>query len=546
MKLLEPIIAPLRRMLRSPLGELNRWQRGVRYTIGLFRFGAAQLEEDRASQMAAALTYRTIFSLVPLFVLSLLVFNAFGGFASVGGNLRETIYDYLGLTAITLTEATADPAPGSSPGSDPGRDDTGGERASELGPIYGPEPEPAPPPPETPATDDNGEPLPPDAQPTGEDPADLDADQFQPAGDAEPDPETKARIDQLLTGLQEQVAEVSFAGIGFVGLGVLIWAALSLVVSLEQCFNRIYRAPQGRPWHLRIMIYWGVITLGPVLLALSFYMTSQLIGTAESISGVGWLVGLLTPFASLAATWLLLLLIYTLMPNVKVHLRSALIGALTAAVLWELSKWGFRFYVERAVGYSALYGSLGLVPLFLIWIYVTWLVILFGLEVSYIAQTVDDFRFLRARSGPDDTASAVAAPAAIVTVAAALGRAFDRGESLAPGGIASATGLPPRAVEQFTAALCRAKLVHQLEGDDDGAGDLSLARPAERIRVAELIEVGQGIAPLDDLATEAGTSALYARLRHAERDAAQRQTLRDLLGASPRSSAEDPEAGHPT
>ncbi|MEL7087343.1 MAG: hypothetical protein AAGL98_02695, partial [Planctomycetota bacterium] len=100
-QLVTHLINAARRLLTQPLSELNRWQLTARYAVGIARYGAHELKEDRASQMAAALTYRTIFSLVPLFVLSLLVFNAFGGFASVGGELQDKIYDYLGLNAIT-------------------------------------------------------------------------------------------------------------------------------------------------------------------------------------------------------------------------------------------------------------------------------------------------------------------------------------------------------------------------------------------------------------------------------------------------------------
>lgn len=509
MKFLQPLIDQTRRLLTQPLGELNRWQLTARYAVGIARYGAHELKEDRASQMAAALTYRTIFSLIPLFVLGLLVFNSFGGFASVGGNLRETIYDYLGLSIIQIDEvkqgeATLDP--------DAPKD---AAAAGEKAP----------------------------AQTTTADPKDLDAKQFEnaPPKEAEPDaadgetsdPEdpaadakTQARVDQLLTDLQDQVADVNFTSIGLVGLALLIWAGLSLVVSLENCFNRVYHAPQGRPWHLRITIYWAVITLGPVLLALSFYMTNELVRSAGSVSGLGWLVGLLTPFASLAATWLLLLLIYTLLPNAKVQLRAALIGALSAAILWETSKWGFRLYVTKAVGYSTLYGSLGLVPLFLLWMYLTWLVILFGLEISYVVQTVKGTRYVRSKSKDDEGAGLVDSTA-VLAVAATLGRAFDDGRGLDAGSIASDAGLSGRAAEALVAALHRAGVVHRLEGDEDGPGDVTLSRPAERIAVRDLLDAGRATSASADTDD---TNDLVNQLRQAQQDAAADRTLRDLIG----------------
>ncbi|MEL7087344.1 MAG: YhjD/YihY/BrkB family envelope integrity protein, partial [Planctomycetota bacterium] len=306
--------------------------------------------------------------------------------------------------------------------------------------------------------------------------------------------DTKARVDDLLSDLQQQVASVNLTNIGIVGLVVLIYAGLSLVISLETCFNRVYHASQGRPWHLRITIYWATITLGPVLVALSFYLTNELFDTAQSLDAfgvIGFVFNIFAPFASLAATWLLLVLMYKLLPNAKVSFRSAVIGALVGAILWEASKWGFRFYVQRAVGYSALYGSLGLVPLFLLWIYLTWLVILFGLEISYVAQTVKDTRYLRSAMNADASRDALVESHCVLAVAGALGRAFDLGEAVSINDLSSRIRLPGHAVERLIKALRDAGLVHPEEGDDESPGDLRLSRPAETIDATELLHVGR-------------------------------------------------------
>ena len=495
-----PLIEAARRLLTSPLSELNRWQLTARYAVGIARYGAHELKEDRASQMAAALTYRTIFSLIPLFVLSLLVFNAFGGFESVGGNLRETLYDYLGLSSIQL-------------------DDTA-ETPMEMDVAPGP-----------PVLTPEGEPIP------------TTPDQVVPVAPAEESgaAETQARVDQLLTDLQNQVAEVNFTSIGLVGLALLIWAGLSLVVSLENCFNRIYHAPHGRPWHLRITIYWAVITLGPVLVALSFFMTNRLIETAQSLDAFGvvhWALSLLTPLASTAATWLLLVLIYKLLPNAKVQLRAALIGSLVAAVLWESSKWGFRFYVQRAVGYSALYGSLGLVPLFLLWMYLTWLIILFGLEISYVIQTVKDTRFIRAARNLEASRDTLVESHSVLAVAAALGRAFDRGEAVSVNDLTRRVRLPGHAVERLIQALKEAGLIHPEESGDDGPGDFRLSRPAEAIEAIDILRAGRAVsaAPAadDDHAAE-----VFDGLRQSQEQAITGQTLRGLIGPPPRDDTDN-------
>lgn len=490
-QLAQQFVGSIRRLLTQPLGELNRWQLTARYAIGIARYGANELKEDRANQMAAALTYRTIFSMVPLSVLALLVFNAFGGFQSVGGDLQETIYDYLGLNAIELREE---------------------QEQSEAGETL--------------------ESAPRDEAPLGMDVTPAHPEKTEGGKDADPntpdEEQTKARVDQLLSDLQEQVASVDFKSIGLVGLGLLIWAGLSLVVSLETSFNRIYNAPSGRAWHLRITIYWAVITLGPVLVALSFFLTSQLLENASSVDTfglLGWVMGLLAPLASTAATWLLLLLIYKLLPNAKVQLRAALIGALVAAILWEASKWGFRFYVQRAVGYSALYGSLGLVPLFLLWMYVTWMVILFGLEISYVVQTIKDTRFLRVNH-PEQDADRLVETTAILRVGRAVAQGFDRGEGVTLGRLQQDTNLPPRILQRLTAALESAGHVHRQEhSDEDADAAYTLSRPAERITLHELLQAARStVAPNHD-----PTSDFIQELHAAEQQAVADRTLRDLI-----------------
>ena len=496
------VTAYVRRLLTRPLGELNRWQRAVRYAVGVVRYGYQKFFEDQASQMAAALTYHTIFSLVPLLVMSLLVFKAFGGFQSVGGNLQGTIYDYLGLNAIEIQETR--------------------QAIQEGKPMEQVAPEQADP----------------QVTPLGVEPGPADPGALVGGKDDDPqtpdEQQTKARVDQLLADLQDRVATVDFSSIRFVGLGLLIWASISLVISLETSFNRIYHAPKGRPLHLRVTIYWAVITLGPVLVALSFYLTAQLWNLATSVDAfgvMGWIVSVLTPLASTAATWLLLLLMYSLLPNVKVRLKSALIGSMIAAALWEASKWGFGLYLENFIregtGYSALYGSIALLPLFLMWVYLTWLIILFGLEISYVSQTIRGTRFLKTHHEPEPTpVSGLTPPESIITIAAALADAFAQGKALHLSAIVRATSLPERSAEKLLAALVNAGYAHQLEGDDDGAGPYTLSRPAETIALRDVLQAGRQAVGGDP---DPRSHDLLDRLYRAQAQAVGDTTLQDLL-----------------
>ncbi len=505
MKFLHRLTEKVHRAMHLPVDQLHRWQLALRYAVGTFRLGQHQLYEDRAGQMAAALTYRTIFSLIPMFVIGLIVFNAFGGFGTVREDLQGKLYNYLGLSISIQTDENP---------RDPGDDRP---RAN------------LPPPPSQAAPES------PRPTPALNDPSESDA---VPSGSHPPNPqppdqqqETKQRVDELISDLTTRVSQVSIASIGMVGIGVLIWASISLVVSLEDCFNRIFRAPEGRPWHLRISIYWAVITLGPVLVATSFWFTGRLIDVAESVAVLGWVLNVFTPFASLAATWLLLMLLYTLLPNIKVEFRSAVIGAFVGAVLWELSKWGFRFYLDKAVGYSALYGSLGLVPLFLLWLYLTWLVILFGLEITYVLQTLDVQSLLDRPHDIDERPPGLD-HTWILPIAAAFAQAFEHGQARTSHGLAKDLGVPAREVDRFATALCKAGFVHQIEEGDEEQISYSLSRPASHIAIHELLDLGRATCHTCANNTSLPAGDLLQHLHDAERAVAGQRTLAELLPES--------------
>ena len=116
------------------------------------------------------------------------------------------------------------------------------------------------------------------------------------------------------------------------------------------------------------------------------YAAEFWLGRAEALPVVGPFFAFLGDFGSLAGSFLALVLLYKLLPNTHVRWRPALAGALVAAVLWEASKWAFGLYVSRALPYLKLYGAIGLIPLFLFWLYLNWLIVLFGLEIAFTLQ----------------------------------------------------------------------------------------------------------------------------------------------------------------
>jgi membrane protein len=174
-----------------------------------------------------------------------------------------------------------------------------------------------------------------------------------------------------------------------VGILVLLFSAVSLMMSIEDAFNRIWRVPTGRALTSRLLMYWAVLTAGPILmvgaLAISSYVFAlpMLAEAGESFQIKARLLGLL-PFL---ISWFMLTAIYVLVPNCRVRVRHAVIGALIAAVASEAAKRGFALYVGKS--YKDVYGALAILPMFIVWIYLSWIIVLVGASIAATLAAFD-------------------------------------------------------------------------------------------------------------------------------------------------------------
>ena len=164
----------------------------------------------------------------------------------------------------------------------------------------------------------------------------------------------------------------------------LIIVALLLMANIDQAFNRIWRVKRKRGIMKMFMVYWSTLSLGPILIALSIAVTSYIISLpllsdAASFEPVGKMLALAPVFVSSLA----FMLLYSVIPNRPVPIKHAFAGGLVAAILFEIAKRGFGFYLTQFPTYEAIYGALATVPIFLVWLYMSWLVTLLGAEFTY-------------------------------------------------------------------------------------------------------------------------------------------------------------------
>jgi membrane protein len=165
---------------------------------------------------------------------------------------------------------------------------------------------------------------------------------------------------------------------------VMLFSAVSMMISIEDRLNRIWKVRQHRPWGPRLLLYWAALTLGPVLvvggIAIASYVAAvPMLRNAGEQFGIGQELLKAMP---IVVTFFTLWLMYTTVPNRRVNKKHTAIGAALGAVLFEIARWGFTHYVISAHNYQQIYGALAIIPLLLLWIYLSWVIVILCASVS--------------------------------------------------------------------------------------------------------------------------------------------------------------------
>ena len=164
-----------------------------------------------------------------------------------------------------------------------------------------------------------------------------------------------------------------------VGAVALIFTSITMMNLIERVFNRIWRVRGERRWTKRMLVYWAIITLGPLLIGVSITLSSQVfMATSDLIGSVPVLGALIYTIVSLALTTAGFTLLYVVVPNRDVDWHDAAWGGLVAGLAFELAKRGFAIFITQFPTYSKIYGALAALPLFLLWVYVSWMITLVG------------------------------------------------------------------------------------------------------------------------------------------------------------------------
>lgn len=290
-------------------------------------------------------------------------------------------------------------------------------------------------------------------------------------------------VQQYVTEFADKATQLTAAGVLF-----LVFVAVMLMWNVERTLNRIWRVTTPRRLVNRFMVYWSALTLGPLLIGASLAITSYLV-SLPLVSEAAQTLGLrnrlihVAPFAASLAAFTLL---YLMVPNRSVRLRNAFAGGLLAAVLFELAKRAFAFYVTNYPTYEHIYGTLATVPIFLIWVYMSWVVILLG---ASFAASLDTFQYLRYAGYAHQHDFVL-----LYRVTGHLWEAQQRGVALSLPALARLE--PDAADDRLTQALHRLRDAGLARGDEEGRW--VLLRDLADVTLLDLYRAGAVALPLPD------------------------------------------------
>src|SRR5919106_368299 len=257
-----------------------------------------------------------------------------------------------------------------------------------------------------------------------------------------------------------------------IGLGFFIVTAVMLMMTIDTSLNRLFRVQRQRPLLQQVLMYWAVLTLGPVLIGGSLSMTSFAVGASFGWLKLGAVADVVLGVLPFVVTCLALTLLYAVVPYRAVKPRDALVGGVLAGIAFEIAKRGFAIYLARFPTYTLIYGAFATIPIFLLWLYMSWAVVLAG---GTLTAMLPAYRFAEGKPIPGrDFMDALA-------VLSVLARAQDKGGAVRLAQIGNQVRLMPHRCE---AALERAaRLGWAVRTVRDS---WVLARDADSISVADV------------------------------------------------------------
>lgn len=332
------------------------------------------------------------------------------------------------------------------------------------------------------------------------------------------------------------ISNTSMGKLGTFGVISLLLTVLSLLSSIEKSFNHVWRVKETRSMARLFSDYLSITIFGPILILAAISMTTTLesqglVRYLVSLDVVGVVILALFKVFPYLAMWAVFTGLYLFMPNTRISFRAALLGGAFGGILWQLLQWGYVTFQFGVTRNNAIYGTMAALPVFMLWIYISWVIVLLGLEVTFAVQNFRNMR-LEFRGDKLSTDGRETAALAILLTSAS---AFIRGDKpLTVDDFTLRLNLSPRFTQQSLAFLVQCGFLNEVAQGKDAlnayqpaidVGSLSLHAVLQRIRCEgeELLFVRMG-------ASGRVVEELHRSLLATQNSTLAGVTLRDLVG----------------
>jgi membrane protein len=294
-----------------------------------------------------------------------------------------------------------------------------------------------------------------------------------------------------LVDFANRVLETTRGGvIAGIGLLLLFWSVVKVLNNIERTLNDIWQVQAGRSWVRKFSDYLAIMLLSPVLMIMAgsatVFVKTQITEITQQVRLLGYLSPLISASFKLTPyllVWLLFAIIYILMPNTRVQIKAGLLAAVVAGTFYQATQWVYLTFQIGVTRANAIYGSFAALPLFMIWVNISWIIVLLGAELSCAFQNADSYE----NESDSENISPRLRRLLTLQVAHLLGRNFASGRSpMTVAQMSRALNLPARLLKRIINQLIQSGLV--AETCPAGEGDTAY-QPARDINHMSLLEV---------------------------------------------------------
>jgi membrane protein len=281
----------------------------------------------------------------------------------------------------------------------------------------------------------------------------------------------------------------TLSGIGAI---VLILLGALLFNNIELAFNDIWRIRRSRNLINKFLVFYALLTLAPLTLSISIAETARAQFIVDEIPGLANTLYALLPLALVCVTFTLA---NKLIPYTSVRWIPAIVAGFVTGVAFELAKVGFNIYVEEFVlqTYSNVYGAIGLIPIFLVWVYVSWVIVLFGAELSYTIQNLRNLLLPERLHDLYSEGLRQYSPLIAIEVFSPVAEAFKEGEGPISGNrVAAIAAAPETVTRELLDQFVKSGLLLEIESQKEGGAHMYMpARPLEDIDLLDILDAAR-------------------------------------------------------